>query len=292
MAVPCVVCQQSFKIVNNAHLATHNLTPKQYLERYPDAQCYSEEAQQAIVSNAKKRFSDPRHHPMFGKHQTIKTRKAIGANTTRCQMGRKRSDSWRKNISTALLGHAFSDETRKKMSLNHADITGSNNPFYGRQHTSETKTYLSGVRALHVMPMRDTEPEQIVQNMLRQLNIPFKTHVPVLLDRRSTIGVGFKRYHQIDIVLKSPNIIEVEGCYWHQCELCGFNKGRNGFSADEIREHDKLRDYLLELKGFVVHRIWEHELKQNSEGVIRRILDWACVHGVLRRPKCDYERKR
>jgi group I intron endonuclease len=32
----------------------------------------------------------------------------------------------------------FSEETKRKMSLNHADINGDKNPFYGKHHTEET----------------------------------------------------------------------------------------------------------------------------------------------------------
>ena len=33
----------------------------------------------------------------------------------------------------------FSEETKRKMSLNHTDINGSKNPFYGKRHAKETK---------------------------------------------------------------------------------------------------------------------------------------------------------
>lgn len=35
------------------------------------------------------------------------------------------------------------DETRRKMSENHADITGSKNPMYGKKHTEETRLKMS-----------------------------------------------------------------------------------------------------------------------------------------------------
>ncbi len=34
-------------------------------------------------------------------------------------------------------------ETKEKMSKNHADISGKNNPFYGIQHTEEAKKKMS-----------------------------------------------------------------------------------------------------------------------------------------------------
>jgi group I intron endonuclease len=36
-------------------------------------------------------------------------------------------------------GIKFSDETKAKISKNHADVSGSNNPFYGKTHSNQTK---------------------------------------------------------------------------------------------------------------------------------------------------------
>ena len=36
------------------------------------------------------------------------------------------------------LGRVLSDETRKKISENHHDVNGENNPMYGKKHSPET----------------------------------------------------------------------------------------------------------------------------------------------------------
>ena len=36
-------------------------------------------------------------------------------------------------------GRVISDETRKKISKNHCDVSGENNPMYGKKHTLESK---------------------------------------------------------------------------------------------------------------------------------------------------------
>lgn len=40
-------------------------------------------------------------------------------------------------ISQTLMGHEVSPETRKKVSENHADVSGQNHPMYGRRHSKE-----------------------------------------------------------------------------------------------------------------------------------------------------------
>jgi len=94
------------------------------------------------ISKAKK----GKKHPMFGKHQTIE---------------------WKRKISDALkgknnpfFGKHLPKETCLKMSLNHADVSGLNNPMYGRTgkrhpsygrenkwgyHSEETKKKISKI---------------------------------------------------------------------------------------------------------------------------------------------------
>jgi NUMOD3 motif len=48
-----------------------------------------------------------------------------------------------KCLSCALKGKPKSDKAKKNMSSHHADVSGKHNPFYGKQHTEETKKKLS-----------------------------------------------------------------------------------------------------------------------------------------------------
>ncbi len=43
-------------------------------------------------------------------------------------------------------GRTLSEETKRKISLNHADTSGKNNGFYGKKHSIETKRKLSELR--------------------------------------------------------------------------------------------------------------------------------------------------
>jgi len=127
----------------------------------------------------------------------------------------------------------------------------------GKTFSTEHKQKLKAARANQIMPVMNTTPEITVQDILKTLNIPFKTHVPILLSNGS--------YHQVDILLNSHDVIEVEGCFWHQCEICEYTEGYSGKTAQEIREYDEIRDNLLREKGFNVHRIWEHETEDTIQ---------------------------
>jgi len=43
-------------------------------------------------------------------------------------------------------GATLSEEHKKKISLNHADVSGDNNPFFGKHHSRKTKEYLSKIK--------------------------------------------------------------------------------------------------------------------------------------------------
>jgi group I intron endonuclease len=49
----------------------------------------------------------------------------------------------KKCISCSLKGKKFTEEHRKNLSKNHADVSGKNNPFWGKKHSDEVKKILS-----------------------------------------------------------------------------------------------------------------------------------------------------
>ena len=80
-----------------------------------------------------------------------------------------------------------------------------------------------------------------------------------------------------DIVLTRYKIaIFVDGCFWHNCPAHGSLPETNKlFWENKIArniERDNKVNVLLEKNGWLVIRIWEHEIKQSLEKVIERIL--------------------
>lgn len=58
-------------------------------------------------------------------------------------------------ISDALKGHHVSEITRKKISENHADVSGQNNGMYGKKHSSEAKNKVSQANAGRISSRRN-----------------------------------------------------------------------------------------------------------------------------------------
>jgi group I intron endonuclease len=79
---------------------------------------------------------------MYGKTHSEETRKKMSDSSKGKPkpwlIGRKVSDETKEKIRQINLGRILSEDTRKKISENHHDISGKNNPMYGKKHSPET----------------------------------------------------------------------------------------------------------------------------------------------------------
>lgn len=80
--------------------------------------------------------------------------------------GRKQKESAKKKIGDSLSGRTLSDEHKKNISLNHADVSGENNPFFGKKHTEEKKKLMSEQRTGSVMINKDGTIKRIHKDTL------------------------------------------------------------------------------------------------------------------------------
>lgn len=93
-------------------------------------------------SKVMKRLHKEKRTGMHGKKHSEDTRKKMsisGKNTPKPWLsGRVLSEESKQKIREKHLGKLLSDETRKKISENHHNISGENNPMYGKKHSPET----------------------------------------------------------------------------------------------------------------------------------------------------------
>ncbi|MEZ2349805.1 very short patch repair endonuclease [Caballeronia sp. RCC_10] len=79
-----------------------------------------------------------------------------------------------------------------------------------------------------------------------------------------------------DIVFVSAKVaIFVDGCFWHGCPLHGTRPATNAtFWARKIernQQRDRQVDDKLMAAGWRIIRLWEHEVKKNLDGCVKRI---------------------
>jgi DNA mismatch endonuclease (patch repair protein) len=138
---------------------------------------------------------------------------------------------------------------------------------YGKKHSEKTKEIIRIKRLHQIIPIKDTKPEKMMQLALQLNGIKFQKHKPI-------IG-------QPDIFIE-PNIcLFVDGCYWHGCKQCFPNK-LNEVQIKNI-ERDHRIHYELNLKGFQVIRVLEHDIMndngQNAHNIINLIRE---IQGRIR----------
>jgi DNA mismatch endonuclease (patch repair protein) len=80
-----------------------------------------------------------------------------------------------------------------------------------------------------------------------------------------------------DLVLVASRLaIFVDGCFWHGCPLHGtIPKTNTSFWQAKIlrnRERDNSVDQRLATLGWMVIRVWEHEIRNDLEGVVTRFV--------------------
>jgi DNA mismatch endonuclease (patch repair protein) len=70
-------------------------------------------------------------------------------------------------------------------------------------------------------------------------------------------------------------VVFVDGCFWHGCRKCGHIPRTNtDFWRAKIRrnsQRDRANSATLRAKGMTVLRFWEHELRDNLSGCLKRI---------------------
>lgn len=129
-------------------------------------------------------------------------------------------------------------------------------------HDRKTRSYnMSRIRG------KNTKPEVRLRSMLHRAGFRFRVH-----DNRLP--------GKPDIVLpKYKSVIFVNGCFWHRHEGCRYcttpatrrEFWEKKFSGTVQRDRDKKQQ--LEAAGWDVFIVWECELKRDSDGVLRFLID-------------------
>ena len=165
--------------------------------------------------------------------------------------GKKLSEEHKRNISLSNMGRLVSKVTRRKIGeKNKISLRGHIPWSKGKKFTEEHKRKLRLARVKQVTPFHDTSIEIKLQEWLKEQNIEFQKHYPIL--------------GQPDILIK-PNIaIFADGCYWHKCPECGFG---------ELRQRDKEVTEELQKQGYIVIRLWEHEINKNQFSGLNQLIN-------------------
>jgi DNA mismatch endonuclease (patch repair protein) len=122
-------------------------------------------------------------------------------------------------------------------------------------------------KTMQAVKSKDTELENTVMKNLWNRGIRFRRNVRDLL---GTPDIAIKKHRLV---------VFVDSCFWHGCKIHFRVPETNREYWQKKIERNKARD-LKTTEYYVNHdwhilRIWEHELKQDFEGTIERIVDFV-----------------
>lgn len=76
-------------------------------------------------------------------------------------------------------------------------------------------------------------------------------------------AVGYYSLDEADLIRKVA--VEIQGCYWHSCPVCGCRGPKTTLARDKSR-----RTYLKN-HGWTLVEVWEHEWKTDPQACVGRV---------------------
>jgi len=173
----CLICNKRLHYISNTHLKTHNMTMKEYMDRFPDSptrselfnhkmneqnkikgkkiskyrkgktykELFGEERAKEIRKNVSEAHKGEKNY-FYGKHLSEETKKKISLKNKGRKLKHPRSLEYRRKISESNRNRIISEETRKKLSetLKRKYASGEIiSSMLGKHHSEETKKKLS-----------------------------------------------------------------------------------------------------------------------------------------------------
>lgn len=113
---------------------------------------------------------------------------------------------------------------------------------------------------------RDTKPEMLLRRELHRRGLRYRVDTRVV--------EGLRR--RADLLFSGPKVaVFVDGCFWHRCPEHGnIPKSNTEWWKAKLErnvERDRDTDERLHRAGWMVIRVWEHELKDNHKLVADRV---------------------
>jgi len=125
---------------------------------------------------------------------------------------------------------------------------------------------------------KNTSPERILRSALWQDGLRYRLNYKVPVGRP-------------DIVFPGPKVaVSVDGCFWHGCPAhYSRPRSREEFWAEKLAantERDSRLTRELESLGWIVVRVWEHEIFSDLDEVLRVVR--RAIRGVSPPPERDW----
>jgi G:T-mismatch repair DNA endonuclease (very short patch repair protein) len=249
----------------------HGMTNQEYLEKYPEASIYSDAARWRM-RQAERTFPE-NYSETLRQAQLKRYKRDIVWNKGFC----KETHPSLTKLSESQKANALEDDYV--------------NSFQGRTHSEKTKKILSDINKSrqddYVTVRNWLESVERSAKMGIYLSEPHAVLIQALKDSGlwSEFDFDFERWvtigrlkHGMDISTVKPFkfAIEVDGCYYHGCPTHTDLNKLPSYARDQINiqmNRDADLDKAYEKDGWILLRLWEHEVKEDLPSCIAKICD-------------------
>lgn len=124
--------------------------------------------------------------------------------------------------------------------------------------------------------------QEIIQRRIEGLAVAMRkggsSLEKIIAGELTTMGIAFETQkvvgpYIVDFYLvASDTYVEIDGCYWHGCPICGFD-AKPGIQSKAPRQRQ--RAAYLHYRQLHVCRIAEHDIHDNRDGVREKLQQWA-----------------
>lgn len=122
---------------------------------------------------------------------------------------------------------------------------------------------LSRAEQMSRIRWKNTDPEIRLRSALWRIGLRYRLHAETPAGRPDVVFPG------------KQLAVFIDGCFWHGCPKHYVRpRSRAEFWASKLLtnvERDRTQTLELEARGWRVVRVWEHEVYENLEEVVRRI---------------------
>ena len=204
------------------------------------------------------------NHPMYGRKHTTESRKKMSVAHTGVKFSEERIEKMR----ITSTGRKHTAISKQKMSEAHK---GEKSYMWGKKHTEEEneKNRIGQYRiTITSERFKNTKPERFLQSILSVNEITYETQK--------------KLYGRPDIFIEPNLCVFVDGDYHHQCKESKKYYGCPNWlytrlakitTPRNIWNHDEMVTKTLEDQGYIIIRIWEHEIYDDPIGCLEKIED-------------------
>lgn len=259
--VCCRICNRQYTRLMPMHLKKHGLTPTTYVQKFP------EEAENFRLTLE--------HKQKISKSQR-------GNTNGKSNKGRKMSPDWQvavvKNLrrdGSAWLGRKHTGLAKSKMSAAKTGVPGHRR---GKKHSIESRKRMSESQVASQKrrqpdtsgKLKEAWSEGKYDKRRRLWKSRWEDSVAKIM---TDAGIVYRRQfrikgsrHPFDFFIPSLNlIIELDGCFWHGCEVCTTKTMRSRYPhMKRARRNDPIITRFAESKGYRVLRITEHDFHADA----------------------------